>query len=427
MNKALFISNYFPPMGLGGILRTLKLAEYLGQYDWQVVVLTVSPKKLFVVDEYLFDEVRQSGVIIERTGKELKDIGKVVTRVPSSSFQNIKKIINSWLFIPDVKIKWKNGALKKADELWKKYNEFNLIYASAPPFTNFVIAREIKAKYKIPLVIDYRDAWSDTNAINYYPTFLHKRINKKEEELVVRDADKIFTTNRKIKEIILSKYNGIKYNDIKLYPHMYDKNDFDIATKKNIPYTSKMRITYTGSLNSRGLKLFFKSIKSLIDAMPLYKKQIEFLYLGLVTKDLLRIAKEYDIMECLYMPGYLNHIEFVKYILSSDVLFMHIKKCKNGEAIYPGVLGEYIGSGKNIVACISSENSTVKSVLKSYGAAKVIEDYNPATIAEAFYDYYQMYDSNNLPNPKKETIEKFEMSPYIYDIAREFNYLVDVE
>ena len=51
MNKALFISNYFPPMGLGGILRTLKLAEYLGQYDWQVVVLTVSPKKLFVVDE----------------------------------------------------------------------------------------------------------------------------------------------------------------------------------------------------------------------------------------------------------------------------------------------------------------------------------------------------------------------------------------
>ena len=91
MNKALFISNYFPPMGLGGILRTLKLAEYLGRYDWQVVVLTGSPKKLFVVDEYLFDEVRQSEVIIERTGKELKDIGKVVTRVPSSSFQKINK------------------------------------------------------------------------------------------------------------------------------------------------------------------------------------------------------------------------------------------------------------------------------------------------------------------------------------------------
>lgn len=427
MNKALFVTNYFPPMGLGGFLRTLKLAKYLGQYDWQVVVLTVSPKKLYVVDEHLFNEVLQSDIIIERTGKEIKDISKVVTRVPSSSFQKMKKIYSSWVDIPDSKISWKNAALKKADEIWEKYNGFQLIYASAPPFTNLIVARNIKKKYRVPLVIDYRHSWTESTSIKFYPTSFHKKLNENEERLVVRDADKILTTNRKIKEIILSKYNGIKYNDVKLIPRLYDKNDFDAAMKKNLPYTSKMRITYTGSLNSRGLKLYFKAIKSLVDAMPLYKKQIEFLFLGLVPKNLLRTAKEYGILECLYMPGYLNHMEFVKYILTSDVLFVHIRNCKNCDGVYPGVLGEYIGSKRNIVACIPSENSAVNSVLKSYGAAKVIYDYSPAKIAEAFYDYYKMYESNNLPVPNEATVTKFEMSPYVYDIARDFNYLVDLE
>jgi len=427
MNKALFINYYFPPMALGGVIRTMKLAKYLGDYEWQVIVLTSSPKKLSVADEYLLNEAKQSAMIIERTGKEIKDTGNVITRVPTAPMQKIKKIYENWFYVPDTKIRWKKRALKKADELWEKYNGFQIIFASAPPYTNLIIGREIKKKYHIPLVIDYRDAWTDSTALNYYPTFIHKKANENEEKLVVRDADKIFTTNRKIKELILSKYSGIKYNDIKLYPHLYDKNDFDTARGKNLPYTTKMRITYSGSLNSRGLKLFLKSIKALTHTMPLLKKEIEFLYLGLVPKNLLRLAKEYGILDCLYMPGYVNHLEYIKHILASDILFLHIKKCKNSTAIFPGALGEYIGSKRNIVACLPEGDGAVRSVLKSYGASKIIEDYDPAKIAEAFYEYFLLHEANNLPSPNEATVKKFEMSPYVYDIVREFNYLVDLE
>ena len=69
MNKVLIISYYFPPMGMGGVQRTLKFAKYLIKHDWQPVVITERPKKYYAVDDYLLEEALKSGIIIERTGK----------------------------------------------------------------------------------------------------------------------------------------------------------------------------------------------------------------------------------------------------------------------------------------------------------------------------------------------------------------------
>ena len=70
MNKVLIISYYFPPMGMGGVQRTLKFAKYLPEFGWQPVVITDSPKKYFAIDVSLLDEAIRSNIIIERTGKD---------------------------------------------------------------------------------------------------------------------------------------------------------------------------------------------------------------------------------------------------------------------------------------------------------------------------------------------------------------------
>ncbi|MCE1165737.1 MAG: hypothetical protein LWX07_10090 [Bacteroidetes bacterium] len=299
MNRVLIISYYFPPMGMGGVQRTLKFAKYLTRFNWQPVVLTINPRKYYAIDEHLLDEALSNGVIIERTGKKDMNISNIVTRVPKERFRKLRSIISQFFFVPDSKILWKNKALKKIDEIWKKYGGFQIVYATAPPYTDFLIGQEVKRKYKIPLVIDYRDAWVDSPVLNFYPTPIHKSMNITRERRVVKDANIILTTNRRVKEFIIRRYGNIGYNDVKIFPHGYDSEDFEFAQTKKLPLTNKMRITYSGSFYTRNPKFYFEAIKMLIERHPEIRSRVEFLFLGIFTKDHLNYAKKLNILDVL--------------------------------------------------------------------------------------------------------------------------------
>jgi hypothetical protein len=412
-------------MGMGGVQRTLKFAKYLLKYNWQPVVLTINPKKYFAIDEYLLNEAVDSGIVIERTGKKKFDSGQIVTRVPKERFRKLKSKISQLFLIPDSKITWKKKALRKIDNLWKKYDGFDLVYATAPPYTDFLIGQEVKRKYKIPLVIDYRDAWVDSKVLNFYPTPFHKSRNINMEKKVIKDANVIITTNRRVKELIISRYGNIAYNDIKIFPHGYDSEDFEIASTKKLPLTNKMRVTYSGSFYTRDPKFYFKAIKIFLSRHPELNDKVEFCFLGLFTKEHLNIAKSLKIMNNLNLPGYINHFECVKYILASDVLFLLISRGENEDAAMPGKVGEYIGSRKNIIACIPE--GVTKKILENYKAIKFVEEENPNIIADALYEYYKLFEQNNMPVANDELVKQYDRKLITAELAKEFNYLLDVD
>jgi glycosyltransferase involved in cell wall biosynthesis len=412
-------------MGMGGVQRTLKFAKYLLNYNWQPVVLTVNPKKYFAIDEYLLKEAAESGIIIERTGKKKFDAGQIVTRVPKERFRKLKSMLSQLFFIPDSKISWKKKALRKIDKLWKKYDGFDLVYATAPPYTDFLIGQEVKKRYKIPLVIDYRDAWVDSKVLNFYPTPFHRKRNMKLEKKVIKDANVVITTNRRVKELIISRYGNIAYNDIKIFPHGYDSEDFETAKTRKLPMTNKMRVTYSGSFYTRNPKFYFNAIKIFFKKHPELKEKVEFCFLGLFTKEHLHTAKNLNILENLNLPGYINHFECVKYILASDLLFLLISRGENEDAAMPGKVGEYIGSRKNILACIPE--GVTKKTLENYNAIKFVAEENPEKIADAIYEYYLLFEQNKMPEANEEMVLQYDRKLLTTELAKEFNYLLDVE
>lgn len=412
-------------MGMGGVQRTLKFAKYLLHHDWQPIILTINPKKYFAIDEYLLKEAIDSGIIIERTGKKKFDTGQIVTRVPKERFRKLKSRIAQLFFIPDSKIFWKNKALNKIDKLWKKYDGFQLVYATAPPYTDFLIGQEVKKKYKIPLVVDYRDAWVDSKVLNFYPTPIHKSRNIKLEKKVIKDANIIITTNRRVKELIISRYGNIAYNDIKIFPHGYDSEDFETTLTKKLPLTNKMRITYSGSFYTRDPRFYFNAIKIFFNKHAELKNKIEFCFLGLFTKEHLNIAKSLKILDNLNLPGYINHSECIKYLLASDVLFLLISRGENEDAAMPGKVGEYIGSRKNILACIPE--GVTKKMLENYNAIKFVPDENPEKIADEIYEYYLLFEQNKMPVANEEMVRLYDRKQLTSELAKEFNYLLDVE
>src|SRR5690606_4050757 len=55
--NVLLISYSFPPIGGGGVPRPLKMAKYLGEFGWNVHVLTVDPTYHATLDPSLLQQV----------------------------------------------------------------------------------------------------------------------------------------------------------------------------------------------------------------------------------------------------------------------------------------------------------------------------------------------------------------------------------
>jgi len=190
----LVIAYYFPPMGLSGVQRTLKFVKYLPEYGWNVIVLTSGNDKYYAFDESQLRELDTNNVKIFRTDQPKPDLAKLTKKFPGTIKQKFGRLALNSIYIPDSKIKWKDSAVKAGNSIMKKY-DIDTIFATAPPFTDFLVASELAAKFQKPFIIDYRDSWVD-NDFHYYPTFFHKNASIKLETKILNRAKRAIVTTR---------------------------------------------------------------------------------------------------------------------------------------------------------------------------------------------------------------------------------------
>ncbi len=412
-------------MGTGSVLRTVKFLKYFPEFEWQPYVVTMTPKTYYSKDEQLLNELKSENIKIFRTRcrgrRNLLNYNKL-KRIPNEGKRIFFTRLKQFNKFPDIQKKWKKKAFKLASDIIENEN-IQIIYTTAPPFTDFIIGAELKKKYNIPLVVDYRDSWL-YSPLNFYPLPYHRYINSKKEIEVLRSADEIITINRRIKEYIIETYHNIRHNDINVIPHGFDQNDFDTSSSQ-LPRTNKMRFTHAGSFfDLITPKFFLEGLSIAIDKRPEIKKKIEACFLGILSKENLQLISKYDLTELIYNPGYVNHKECIRYLLASDVLWLMIGKGKGEDVISTVKLSEYFGARKPILACIP--DGVAKSSLRHHNACKICEPDNPEAISELILEYYDLYSKNNLPVPNEEMIKNYEMEKLTYQLIRFFEFLIDI-
>ena len=252
--RVLVIAYYFPPMGLSGVQRTLKFVKYLSEFGWHPTVLTVEPRGYFVNDDTLLAELEGRSVTVVRTAPSgpARLFGKKdVVDIPAEWKRKLLSRLSDTIFIPDNKIGWRRRAVARALELHAE-TPFDMVFATAPPFTSYLIGRKLKRKINRPLVFDYRDPWVD-NPFKFYPTPLHKLANVLLERKALRASSHIITTNRRVKEQILLRHRFLTYHDIDIISQGFDAADFVPAGRaggrKRSPGPEgerRMRVTYAG-------------------------------------------------------------------------------------------------------------------------------------------------------------------------------------
>lgn len=398
-------------MGLSGVQRPLKFAKYLPKFGWEPIILTTSESNFYSFDKSLEDELNSLNLLIYRTKSRS---GKVKTnKMPPHSIQKFGRYLKSWWKVPDSKSHWRNPALNLADKIINEHS-IDAVFATAPPFTNFLIGRDISQKYDIPLTIDYRDSWID-NKFHFYPTAYHKSKAIKMETSVINAADNIIMVSRYAKELLIKRYKVLNYEDVAILPHGYDPEDFQ--SYKNLkPDPQYFTILHFGSfLDDRTPKYLFKATKNFLKKNKVAKQKLKIRIIGASRKNHEKLPRIYGIQDNVDFSGYIPHRIAVENLFTSDVLWLML----NDDIRTPGKLYEYFGTRKPLL--ITAPNGIMKDLAKKTKACLTTNPNDVKEIEKAITTYFRLWKEGMLPTGDKVNSEQYNRQNLTEQLSKHLN------
>jgi glycosyltransferase involved in cell wall biosynthesis len=421
--KVLVIAYYFPPMGLSGVQRTAKFVKYLPKYGWKPTVLTVSPTGYYAVDDSLLKEVEAAGATVVRASS--LDPNRLfrhqgVVKMPSERWRKVLQFTGDSIFFPDTKIGWKRKALRSASELLRR-EKFDLLFATAPPQTDFLIGEALKRKFRLPLVLDYRDAWLDY-PFKYYPTPVHRYIHYRMEKRILKAADRIIVTIRRVKESILKHYLGLDYHDVTIIPQGYDPADFRSGGSAKHSLRRKMRITHAGTFYAdRNPSIMLHALHNVLRDVPQMRGRLEISLIGNVRDEDRTLVTKLGLQNEVTFHGYLEHQDCTRHLMNSDVLWLVL----DNDYQSPGKLYEYFGARKPVLA--SLQEGYIKQVVMESGVGLCVPLKDLRAHEEALRDLFAQFERNRLKQASEEFASRFNREVLTGELARQFESLMDID
>jgi glycosyltransferase involved in cell wall biosynthesis len=436
----LVLAYYFPPMGLSGVQRITKLVRYLPENGWRVTVVCPEPGSYFAFDDHLLTEIQETpGVRIVRTRSldptRLKaGKSKHVVPFPEESSRRVLSWLSQFFLLPDNKIGWKRYAVAAARKVMKE-DPYQLVYATAPPYTNFLAADEIASGLGLPLVLDYRDDWVE-NPRHTYPTPFHKNRVGKMENRVLRSAKKVYAINETIASAIRHRNQGVSA-EISVMAQGFDPSDFahvgfgasreisDASTEtrdQRLP-TDVMQMAYTGMFyDAQQPDAFLQALAHLFARREDIRGHIRATFAGLFPQSRLSLVRELGLEDDLVFLGYQSHDRSIATLMESDVVWMIVGRQKGEEMISTGKLYEYMGSQKPILALVPG--GEVRTALKGYDAEVCVYPDDIDGISKAIERLYDAWRNGKLLSGNPEHVAQFDRKTQASRIAAAFNTLI---
>ncbi|MBO6535038.1 MAG: glycosyltransferase [Balneolaceae bacterium] len=426
MRNVLFIVYYFPPMGGSGVQRPLKFAKYLREFGWNPIILCPEPGIYHTFDESLNEELEALELEVHRieTGGLFQKaaVGKAEQQVSiSDKWAKVLRRISRLFYYPDNKIGWTKAAYDQALTLISD-KKIDAIFSTAPPFSNHLLASKIKEETGLPLVVDYRDSWTN----NHFQTELwnwQKTILKNQERNVIATADRVVCLDAFMRSEFIANYPHVAER-LEVLPHGFDPEDFSYSkVESQLRYKEgALNFLYSGLFYEQNQPdTFLEGILVLIKKRPEIGDKIKLHFQGGLDERIKKKITKLDLDHLVEDYGYVSHQQAVANLKKADILWMISNFDKELKQIKSGKLFEYLGSAKPILGLVHP--SVAEDLLHKYEAGFTAAPDNVETITHSLETIYNLWESDSLPKPNLKLVESFNRKLLTKKLAEIFNVI----
>lgn len=360
MNKILFISYNFPPVGGAGVQRPVKFVKYLRNYDWEPIVLTVANPSVPNIDKTLEKDIPFGVKIIkaktyEPSYENKQEFGSSQHPVIAGIKLILKKVIYQVL-LPDLQMLWWPGLIRSLIKTIKKERP-RCLYVTAPPFSSFVPVVMIGIIFGIPVVLDYRDEWSFSRNTweNSNKSWFASFIDKKLEGFVISQCAAFTAANSSYVSSLEKLYPQKTIGKGYVITNGYDDDDFQITAIHRIALRDHLKIAfaYTGTVwAATSFKYIILALNSILKEQSELALRVSLKIVGRIV-DNEALLFDNDLMKKIVtLLGYLDHDRVIEELDSADVLLLTLSDLPGAEKIITGKAFEYMASGKHIFAIV---------------------------------------------------------------------------
>jgi glycosyltransferase involved in cell wall biosynthesis len=429
--RVLFLAYYFPPLGGGGVQRSLAFTRYLPEHGYEPLVVTgpaAGEVEWGPGDTTLLGRLNGELEIARVAGPERsrsrgwRHRGERIFRLEDE--------FGRW---------WVNGAVAAADDALATTD---VIYASMSPFETGRAAAQLAAASGKPWVADLRDPWALDDWLAY-PSRLHRRLELRTMRQTLATAAAIVMNTPDARRELLRRAPELGDRPVLTIPNGFDPSDFDgpapepdpavfrivhaghVFTKPESGATRLVRRTLGGT--ERGLETSTRShvylvraIDRLLDRRPDLRGAVRLELVGPMSEADRASLPEYGVSH-----GYLAHQSTIELLRAAGLLFLPMHDLAEGlrARIIPGKTYEYLAAMTPVLGAVPDGDA--RELLEAAGNADVCRpadvDGMSAAIERRADDWLAGLDP---PAPDPDLLRRFDRRRLTAELAGVFDLLL---
>ena len=396
-----FVSYYFPPMGGGGVQRTLKFLKFSDPLRVKLSVVTVKPSFFYADDPTLAADL-PANVQVIRSGSldPFRLIYLFRTLLPKKTPDTTKKNresggkireIVSKIFVPDSRLLWLPFALSAIRRLHRQ-QPVDAIIATLPPFTAGLVGIFAGKFSQIPVVLDYRDGWSKNP---YLPKTgaLQRWLNGKLEQFCLNNAAGVIFVNPELERDYVDRFSQFEQTPHLTIRNGYDPQDFEHLPQSETSSQQKqpMEIGVMGTIYSQGNcpETLLKAISELKQQDEKLPEKLQLTFLGKWTAEFELQVSEMGLDDIVRWEKYRPHREALLRAAQFDALALAVdSRIPGSRQLTPGRIYEYLALRRPILAMCPVEGD-LAHLVKSAKAGEIIEFTDVAAIKQCILDWLE--------------------------------------
>lgn len=402
----LIISYHYLPMKMAASFRVQSWVKYLPHFGWEPIVLTrhwSSPLDLPWTESEepeSFEKESDWGCLVSRTGYQQaqsalwncrerlsRDRGPTPLRLLLR--KSISYALKNVLLLPDEFVGWRPDASSAGRAVIER-SPLDAMIATGPPWTDFLVGKDLGREYRVPWVADYRDPWTQPTSLKHGGRFaFYFLVSRFIEKNVTKSASALIHNS----ESHSQKLSEILNREVETIPNGYDPEQFDKYRGQKTgqaPFT----LSFVGTLHTNTNPYsFLEGFYLFVTKAGLSPDDCNVTFTGSGFWDVENRYKRFaSIRPYVKLEPPVPQEEAVERMCTADVL---LSFPLDMEGCIPAKTYEYVASGRPILLSPGGKHrGAVKDVLERTSSGVVLD--KPEEIARWLEKRYEEYEKEGM-------------------------------